>query len=374
MKKRKIYIIRHGEIYEKGEVHRCLGHTDVPMSKRGERQVKKTAEWFRDKEIDRIYSSPLRRCVETARMISEQKEKSNDIRTCSALQELDAGEWENLSFERIRREYPKEYAARGRNIGYYAFPNGESFYRAGIRFGRCLEEIRKEEKGDILVVTHAGVMRGYLSSLLGISPNDVFAIPQPYVGITILGETDMGLRTEKIGWRQPEFLDKEEIRYLYCKCGTPKQIIRHMEAVAKFLDVLEKGIDSVDYDWELLKKAALTHDICRTQREHAKAGADVLRKEGYEEIAELVEGHHGGENFGNMDSGERSVLSEKELLFYADKRVQEEKIVSLKERFEASVWKCGTPEAREKHHRLYEKAREIERKIESLAGGKGRLS
>lgn len=133
-----------------------------------------------------------------------------------------------------------------------------------------------------------------------------------------------------------------------------------------------KEISSADYDWKLLKKAELTHDICRTQKEHAKAGADVLRKEGYEEIAELVEGHHSSEDFGGMDSGKRSVLSEKELLFYADKRVQEEKVVSLKERFEGSVWKCRTPEAREKHHRLYEKAREIERKIENLVGGKDR--
>ena len=58
-----------------------------------------------------------------------------------------------------------------------------------------------------------------------------------------------------------------------------------MEAVAQFIHVLEEKIRPSNHNWELLKKSALVHDICRAQREHALAGADVLRKEGYEEIA-----------------------------------------------------------------------------------------
>ncbi len=114
------------------------------------------------------------------------------------------------------------------------------------------------------------------------------------------------------------------------------------------------------------------HDICRTQREHAKAGADILRKEGYWEIAKLVEGHHSSKGMVDTEQRETSVLSEEDLLFYADKRVQEDRIVSLGDRFGASKRKCKTPEAKEKHQRLYEKAMNIERKIEKAAGGKGK--
>lgn len=71
-KDRTIYLIRHGAVYEEGEIHRCLGHTDVPLTKRGERQAGKTAEWFRDKEIRNIYTSPLQRCVKTAQIIRKQ--------------------------------------------------------------------------------------------------------------------------------------------------------------------------------------------------------------------------------------------------------------------------------------------------------------
>lgn len=374
-KERRIYLVRHGELYEEDNVHRCLGHTDVPLTKRGERQAEKTAEWFQDKNIDRIYSSPLLRCVKTAEIIKKQKKTSGqdvEITTLEALRELDAGKWENLSFEEIREKYPEEYEARGRELGYYAPPDGESFYQAGIRFGKCLEEIRKEVKGNILIVAHAGVMRGYLSGLLGISPNDVFAIPQPYTGITILRETGMGLKPEKIGLKLPEFMDREEIQYLYHKCGTPEGTVRHMEAVAQFIGILEEKMKYSGYRWNLLRKAALVHDICRTQREHAKAGADILRKEGYWEIAKLVESHHSSKSIIDAEQEEMSVLSEEDLLFYADKRVQEDRIVSLDDRFGASMQKCKTPEAKEKHQRLYEKAKDIERTIKIFAGGKGK--
>ena len=102
---RRIYLVRHGEIYEEDEIHRCLGHTDIPMTKRGERQAEKTAKWFWDKDISVIYSSPLQRCVKTAQIISRQKEELRiKIRILDGLKEVDAGKWENLSFEAIRRE------------------------------------------------------------------------------------------------------------------------------------------------------------------------------------------------------------------------------------------------------------------------------
>ena len=208
------------------------------------------------------------------------------------MQEINTGKWENLPFEEIREKYPEEYEARSRELRYYAFPGGESFYQAGIRFGKCLEDIRKEIEGNLLIVTHAGVMRGYLRGLLGVSSNDVFTISQPYAGITLLSETNNKIKLEKTGWRLSELLDEKEIQYLYRKCKTPERAIRHMEAVAQFIHVLEEKIRPSNHNWELLKKSALVHDICRAQREHALAGADVLGKEGYEEIAKLVELHN----------------------------------------------------------------------------------
>ena len=59
-----------------------------------------------------------------------------------------------------------------------------------------------------------------------------------------------------------------------------------------------------------------------------------------------------------------------DVLFYADKRVKDTKIVTIEERFEASYEKCKSKEAKEKHQKLYLKSIAIEKKLEELTGGK----
>ena len=215
-------------------------------------------------------------------------------------------------------------------------------------------------------------MRGYLTALLGLDTDDVFSISLPYAGITVLTETReekfkadrqhvSGFRILRIGWRPESFLDEEEIRYLYEKYHTPEQTIRHMEAVAEYLEQLRGRIGTTSIDWERLRKAALVHDICRTGKRHAEAGGEALRKEGYDRIAGLVEKHHG-----NGLHTEGNDLSEAELLFYADKRMQETGLVTIDERFLASRKKCRTPDAIQNHSMQYKMAKDIEQKIEIL--------
>ena len=109
---------------------------------------------------------------------------------------------------------------------------------------------------------------------------------------------------------------------------------------------------------EAVEKAALLHDICRTEKMHAEKSAKVLAKEGYQEISDIVALHHSDK----QESNEQLTLEE--ILFYADKKVQGDKLVSVDERFAKSFEKCrGIPEAEAKHRRLYEKTLAIEKKI-----------
>lgn len=369
---RKIYLVRHGEVFNNGVPHICLGRTDVPMSVRGEQQIHKVARCFTDKKISRIYSSPLKRCIQTAKIIRRELQMTGqyiEIHVEDDLSEMDAGKWENISFEEIRKKYPKEYEDRGKNLGTYAFPGGESFAQAGERFRRCMEEILKETAGDILIVAHAGVIRGYLAGILGISMDHVMEIPQPYAGITILQENRGNILAEKSGWKPSDFLDEEEILALYRRCKTQPQVIRHMEAVAGYLEYLHMKLNIPYCNWDRLKKAALVHDICRTEKHHSEKGARILRNEGYEEIAALVEAHHNAENCIKQQKSKLPV-SEAELLYYADKRVKDDQIVTIKERFAESLKKCDTFEAIKNHRIRYQKTEEIEEKIKTLMSEK----
>lgn len=357
---RKIYLIRHGRTIPFEGGRRCIGITDVPLAELGRAQAKKLQEYFAEqvKGEMKIYSSPLFRCKDTAYIISNGR---NEVIIQENLHEMRVGDWENLEFQEIKSRYPKEYEERGKSIGYYITPNGESFHEAGLRFGKCLEEIRRETTETILVVTHAGVIRGYLCELLGISANEVLTLPQPYGGINVLAERDGVLSIEKIGYLPTKFMDEVEMCRLYKNCKTPEKVVLHMNQVAKYLELLADQMQErfrKQYDWELLKKAALVHDIARTQKFHAEVGARILREEGYEEIADLVQEHH------SAVENESDDLNMSELLFYADKRVAEDKIVTIDERFEKSAKKCRTAEAQKKHRQLYEKSKHIEQKIE----------
>lgn len=373
---RKIYLIRHAK--PELDVPRCIGITDVPLSAEGIDQAQRIAGWLKLLGIQKIYSSPLIRCRHTAEIISEELEMQDvELEIREDLHEVRAGEWEYLPFSDIKRDYTDIYKKRGENIGYYILPGGESFYQGGVRFGKCLQKILKETDEDILVVAHGGVITAFLCQVLRISLNRIFELPQPYVGVAVLEETE-GIQVHKIGYHPVMYLNQNEIDKLYEKYKTPGHVIRHMQAVADYIGKLEQLFSETyrpDIDcwcrdpenWNLIKKAALVHDIARMERHHAEAGADILKKEGYADLVELVRRHH---SVDPVCADENCPVAMEELFFYADKRVKEDRIVTLEERFQSSFQKCNTEEAKNKHHRLYEKSTDIEKRIETITGGK----
>ena len=158
--------------------------------------------------------------------------------------------------------------------------------------------------------------------------------------------------------------DEEMIRSMYEESKTPTPVIEHMKAVADYqdelLDELEKA--GICFDREMLRAAALLHDVRRTEKDHAKAGAKYVSEQGYPEVAALIEGHH------NPDDSSRNTatpLTAEDILYYADKRLRGDRIVTVEERFAASAVKCKTPEAREHHSALLARAVKIEQIIRS---------
>ncbi len=115
----------------------------------------------------------------------------------------------------------------------------------------------------------------------------------------------------------------------------PEHIIRHSEKVALialFLGCLlkEKG---EPLDLNLLTFSALLHDIkkmasVRTGENHALAGYQLMKKLGLERVGEIIYAH-----IFLKPPKPNAPISEEEIVFYADKRVKHDEIVTLKERF-----------------------------------------
>lgn len=97
----EIYIVRHGEtLWNKDK--KLQGSTDIELSDYGRELAAKTGEALKNTQIDRIYSSPLKRAYETACLICG--DRAIDIQTDNRLRELCFGSFEGESFSELIRD------------------------------------------------------------------------------------------------------------------------------------------------------------------------------------------------------------------------------------------------------------------------------
>ena len=179
-----IAIIRHGEA-EKAE-GRAIGKTDLPLSLPGKKQAEKIAECLRAVPFSSLYTSPLTRTLQTARVI--KKHCSISPIECCELQEINLGEWDGLNFAQIKKNFPHEYALRGKNIAKFRPPGGENFAELKLRAMRQLDEISKNNLPAI-VVTHAGIIRVVLSAILDFPLNNIFKIKPEHCHVTLISQS-----------------------------------------------------------------------------------------------------------------------------------------------------------------------------------------
>ena len=198
---RNVYLVRHGTPQLPDGKRRCIGRTDIPISAVGKTDGYRLQEWFARKQVQAVFTSPLRRCTATAHAIANQ---SIPVIEEARLQELDMGAWENLTFDEIAVRWPALYEQRGRHMGTVPPPGGESFAQGGARFSEALESILACSSGDIVVVSHAGVMRGFLCGLTRTPFDNVRDIPQPCGGISHVQHEGGAWRAIAIGYMPTE--------------------------------------------------------------------------------------------------------------------------------------------------------------------------
>lgn len=337
---RKIYLIRHAHP-QQGDKKRCISRTDIPLDDYGRHQARQLAKWGKDKNLRAIYTSPLARCSETAGILSAGR---LPVFVRENLREMDVGLWENLTFEAVREKFPEDYAKRGTHPGTIPPAGGESMAEAGVRLLHCIQSLLSGNEGDIAVVTHGGAIRGLLCRLTDRDPDDVFSFPQPWGCVNELQEGER-IDAVSIGCMPDSVPGTADIDYLFRKYKTPEAIRRHGQAVADCALMLALQIGTCKADIALLQAAGILHDLLRPLGEcHAQKGGEALRVEGYPKIASLIEQHH--------DLPESACL-EAQLLYLADKLVKGTKKVSLEARFEASLQKCTSEEARKVWQKRY---------------------
>ena len=370
---RKIYLIRHGMLFPKGWPHTYAGTTDFPLLPEGREKAERLGLWMSNHlSPKKLYSSPLKRGRETSAGIAKRCGISaENIIARNDLHEIHLADWDGLTREEVQERFPKEYEERGHDLFNYVIPGAESFADCGRRFFKCLKGIISDEDkagndSDIYVVAHAGVIRSTLVLMGFYSENEFRGLDVDYCSITELECTpsnygDYEFKKIRVSFDPAKIPDKDEIYALLDKYEVPANVRAHMEKTSELLlDTANKiDPDKKIYDRELLYAAAMLHDIVRTKPHHESAGADIIRREGYDLVADIA-GAHGDMNFSRNGL---TIIPEEYLLYYADKRVKEDKILTIDERFAGSRGKCTTPEALENFRKRYDKALAIEKWI-----------
>ncbi len=127
---------------------------------------------------------------------------------------------------------------------------------------------------------------------------------------------------------------KEECLKILKDNKVPDNIIAHSKAVCdiamKIADLLEKR--NINLNRDLVAAAALLHDIKKVNSsDHVIEGYEFIKSLGFPEVASVVRKH--GLQHVNSEEFMPKSLAEK-IVFYADKRVKNDKIVSVEQRFE----------------------------------------
>ncbi len=162
----KLYIVRHGETME--NANNCLvGRLNSPLTAEGINQAKKVSEYFKDKDINLIVSSPLDRCKQTAQIISNDKIK---IIYSDSLLGRDHGEFTGKPRDSINFD---EYWNYNKNIKYKKAESVKDLYD---RVAKLIEEIKeKYYDKNIIIVTHSGIMRVLYYYFKGIPDNGILS-------------------------------------------------------------------------------------------------------------------------------------------------------------------------------------------------------
>src|SRR5262245_34594304 len=134
----RLYLVRHGATQLSAE-DRFAGEIGVDLSEEGRQQAARLGERLSDDGISAIYSSPLSRTVETARIVAGHCKL--EIALSDGLREIRHGHWEGLTRQEVEARFPEEYADWDRDPFTFAPQGGESGVSVLARALPALREI-----------------------------------------------------------------------------------------------------------------------------------------------------------------------------------------------------------------------------------------
>jgi len=179
---RKIYLIRHAESLWNSERRvqgTCL---QVPLSPTGRTQARLLGRRLRTLPLRAVYSSDAERALETARLSLVD---GRPVTVSREIRELSLGEWEGRLIADLRAENSEKLDAWYRKPSTVRLKGGEDLGAFRNRVVSFIDGIVGcPDGGDTAVITHGGVICGYLTHILGMPADDIWSFSLPNASIT----------------------------------------------------------------------------------------------------------------------------------------------------------------------------------------------
>lgn len=159
-----IYLLRHGQTDEnKKKVY--YGAYDASLNCKGIQDAKRARERLKNIKFDKIYVSDKIRTIQTAKIAL--KSLKTQFIVDKRISEINFGDFERKSYDFIKNTYPKECKEWEINWKNFTPPKGENFIEFYSRVKKFMNDIKKCNCDNILIVTHSGVIRAIYCYILG---------------------------------------------------------------------------------------------------------------------------------------------------------------------------------------------------------------
>lgn len=157
------YLTRHGQVHNPDQI--LYGRLPLPLSTAGRLQIEKMADWYRDKDIKKIYSSPIVRCLETSQILANKLglEIITDIRLAESLEPV-----QGMTVE-MQRQYDVNKLSYGGTWG------GETIEEIFNRVHDFFEEVKSKEKDNIIICSHGDQLLAFLCLIGGCHKDNFLA-------------------------------------------------------------------------------------------------------------------------------------------------------------------------------------------------------
>lgn len=158
------FMVRHAVTEHTGK--RLSGWMEgISLTEQGREQAERVAESLSGVEIEAIYSSPIERTNETARVIAGIH--GMRVHTRRGLGEVEYGDWTNRPLRALMRT--KLWSTVQRFPSAARFPDGESLREVQVRALTEIERIAEDHpKGNVCCVSHGDVIKLVLAHYMGV--------------------------------------------------------------------------------------------------------------------------------------------------------------------------------------------------------------